>query len=1385
MKTIRMIAVLAFASLFAANPALRAEQPVHFDDANLKAAVEAALGKTNPTPTDMLSLVALNAHGRGITSLVGLEYATNLATLDLANNHISSLLPLSGLVKLGILELSHNQISSISPLAALTKLVYLLLDYNQISDLSPLSGLTTLADLELGYNKVSNLSPLSGLTDLQIVYLDANQIVDLSPLSGLGNVFCLTLSRNQISSLSPLAGLTNLERLEFYDNRISNISPLAGLTNLQDLGLGRNQIRNISPLASLTNLKELYLNDNQISDISPLVGLTSLVELCLYGDPLGPDACNIYIPQMESHGTTVEHDPCVGAPVPNVVGMTQAEAEAALTAAGFQVGEIWWGPSDLPEGTVFDQDPAGGEMAAPGSAVDLTLSQASAGPIVPGTGCLVAHWELDETAGLVAADSSGNNYHGVLYGGPVWQPTGGKLGGALQFDGVNDYVDCGNPSALNIQDKITLACWIKVAAFTKDWETILAKGDNSYRFSRSGGNGIHFGVGGTSAWAIEGAKTVTGNQWHHVAGVYDGSQATIYVDGIVDVAVPATGKLNVNSFNFAIGENLQQRGRYLNGLVDDVRVYNCALSAAEIAQLVGPGDPNLVGWWKLDETSGDIAYDSAGQNDGVAYGGPVWQPTGGKVGGAIRFDGVDDYVRLPIGSLIGSLTDSTFANWVNWSGQGGYWQRIFDFGSGTASYMFLTPTGGTSLRFAIKKPGGGESVLDGPSNLAPGWHHIAVAINGTTKAMQLYLDGSVVRTATTQALPKDLGNTTQNWLGRSQYPDPYFNGSLDDFRIYNRVLSAAEVAQLAAGSTSSGGAAGGVAWIRQLGTSASDDCRSVSADGLGNVYVTGATNGSLGGPNAGGYDAFLSNYDSSGNCLWTRQFGTSADDSPGGVSCDGLGNVYVAVATYGSLGGPNAGYRDVCVSKYNSSGSLLWMRQFGTSHEDLVCDLSADGLGNVYVAGNTGGSLGTPSAGSNDVFVAKYNSTGDRLWTRQFGTSDNEQAYDVSADGRGSVYVTGYTLGSLADTNAGASDAFVAKFDSSGNCLWTRQFGTSGYEYANDISANGLGDVYLAGQTTGSLGAPNTGGTDAFVCKFDSSGDLLWTRQFGTSDDDLATAISADGTGNVYVGARTKGSLAGPSAGDYDVFVGEYDSQGNLLWSRQLGTPSEDDVFCLSAGGLRNVYASGKTKGSLGGTNAGDYDAFVAKLASDSDSGSQDGAGAAGPVEMVIGDFEQSMQGWGPTWDTPVPTLTYSTTGVTSGQSSLAIKPNKNGFQWSFMYSGLLDLKTYNKLSVDVTWVAAEWGTTSWSNFKEMVVNSDGRSGWKQHVPSDPFSPDWPGSWSPATWGDQTRTLVWDLSDYDATGATWMQLIFSTNFDGSMPGTYYIDNVRLIGSSRK
>jgi len=201
---------------------------------------------------------------------------------------------------------------------------------------------------------------------------------------------------------------------------------------------------------------------------------------------------------------------------------------------------------------------------------------------VPGP---VAHWKFDDGAGTVALDSSGNGNDGILVGDPQW--VAGVIGGALEFDGIDDYVDCGNPEVLDITGDITLMCWIKVAAFSKTWETIIAKGDDSYRMSRGPGNGdsIHFGCNGPSGGNLDANTIVTTDTWRHVALVYNGTDKIIYIDGVEDARVASSGNINSSGYNLFIGENSQAVNRHLTGLIDDVRIYNQALSAADISKI--------------------------------------------------------------------------------------------------------------------------------------------------------------------------------------------------------------------------------------------------------------------------------------------------------------------------------------------------------------------------------------------------------------------------------------------------------------------------------------------------------------------------------------------------------------------------------------------------------------------------------------------------------------------------------------------------------------------------------------------------------------------------------------------------------------------------------
>jgi hypothetical protein len=214
---------------------------------------------------------------------------------------------------------------------------------------------------------------------------------------------------------------------------------------------------------------------------------------------------------------------------------------------------------------------------------------------------------------------------------------------------------------------------------------------------------------------------------------------------------------------------------------------------------------------------------------------------------------------------------------------------------------------------------------------------------------------------------------------------------------------------------------------------------------------------------------------------------------------------------------------------------IVLIRQFGTAAEDTARRVAVDGTRSVYMAGHTAGAMpGQSSAGGNDAFVRKYDAGLNAVWTRQFGTAGSDIAIGIAVEGE-AIYV----VGRMSDAS-GLEDAFVRKYDATGNLLATRQFGDPFQsETATGVAVDGTGSVYVAGDTFGTLpGQTSAGFVDAFVREYDAGGSEMWTNQFGTSSQDYAQGVAADVTGNVYAVGRTEGTLPGQtSAGDFDAFV--------------------------------------------------------------------------------------------------------------------------------------------------------------------------------------------------------------------------------------------------------
>ena len=239
----------------------------------------------------------------------------------------------------------------------------------------------------------------------------------------------------------------------------------------------------------------------------------------------------------------------------------------------------------------------------------------------------------------------------------------------------------------------------------------------------------------------------------------------------------------------------------------------------------------------------------------------------------------------------------------------------------------------------------------------------------------------------------------------------------------------------------------------------SDEGFGVTTDSSGNIYVTGVSttdiNHSLG---LGITHIFLVKYNSSGTKQWTKRLGTKMSgvsetgiDGGKDVTIDSSGNIYVTGYTGGGLDG-NYYYgggvligRDIFLVKYNSSGQKQWTRQLGSDRVDVGEGVTTDSSGNIYVTGTTEGILdkSTNSKGRG-IFLVKYNSSGTKQWIKEWSIRFWDKGKDVTTDSSGNIYVTGENLSKLDET--GSLNIFLIKYNSSGKKLWTKKMGTSTYD---------------------------------------------------------------------------------------------------------------------------------------------------------------------------------------------------------------------------------------------------------------------------------------------------------------------------------------------------
>jgi len=342
--------------------------------------------------------------------------------------------------------------------------------------------------------------------------------------------------------------------------------------------------------------------------------------------------------------------------------------------------------------------------------------------------------------------------------------------------------------------------------------------------------------------------------------------------------------------------------------------------------------------------------------------------------------------------------------------------------------------------------------------------------------------------------------------------------------------------------------------LNQLDASTHDEGIAAAMGPQDSLYIGAETAGDIAGA-VSSWDMVIIKYDSAGNTLWTRQFGTTDGDTMEGIDVDAAGNAYVVGTTM--LPGSN---NTLFIAKYDTNGNQLWVRQT----PGLGLGIATDSSGNVYVTNHgTFYSFG----------VLKYDTNGNELWRRQLNAGNKDISFDVDTDAAGNVYLTGWTDGSLGAASQGAADIVVVKYSPDGTHQWSRQFGTPADEIGRAIVVDDAGNSYVTGNTGGDLARISNGQADIFTLKLDTFGSLQWMRQYGTAPTGGGEAIAMDSAGNVYV---TGGNL----------HLVSYDPAGNQRFASQLADTTYKLAYGIAVDSAGNAHITGRTYGTV----AGDYD---------------------------------------------------------------------------------------------------------------------------------------------------------------------------------------------------
>ncbi|MEM7372119.1 MAG: SBBP repeat-containing protein [Bacteroidota bacterium] len=454
-----------------------------------------------------------------------------------------------------------------------------------------------------------------------------------------------------------------------------------------------------------------------------------------------------------------------------------------------------------------------------------------------------------------------------------------------------------------------------------------------------------------------------------------------------------------------------------------------------------------------------------------------------------------------------------------------------------------------------------------------------------------------------------------------------------------------------------------LSWASTIGGPAEDRSTAIAVDVEENVYSTGWFRSmvdfdpgeqSVSLISFGEEDIYVSKQGPSGEHLWTRSFGSSAQDYGRSLQLDSDGNVYVTGSFRGTVDFDpsvdvwnlsSAGDEDIFVLKLDPYGNFLWAQSMGGSRRDAGMSMEVGTSGNLYLAGYFSDSMQYSSAtGSQtllsnrfeDGFLLKMSSSGEVIWAHALGGAEsNDWAQGLSLDGAENVYVTGY-FGRTADFDPSPdslvliadafTDIFICKFQADGQIEWARSLGGPALEFGLSIEADAVGNSYITGYFNSSLHCDSihvldptlslnsAGAWDIFLVKLDANGIFRWTKSMGGISGEQGVSLALTSRQELYLAGYYYGepdmdpssaSVVLSSNGGADMYLSKLDTAGHLLWIESFGGPGDDAGNALAVDPLDNVYVAGHFSDTaafeyaFAGTefvSQGDKDIFLLKI---------------------------------------------------------------------------------------------------------------------------------------------------------------------------------------------